>query len=73
MSSIIAPVLVTGATGNVGRHVASALRGLGVPFVAGGTDAGRPLTPPTDGNPSDRTWRGADGGGARPPRRRDPP
>jgi uncharacterized protein YbjT (DUF2867 family) len=37
----IAPVLVTGATGNVGRHVAAGLRLLGVPFVAGGTDAGR--------------------------------
>jgi len=41
MSSQIAPVLVTGATGNVGRHVAERLRLLGVPFVAGGTDAGR--------------------------------
>ncbi len=41
MSGQIAPVLVTGATGNVGRHVAEGLRGIGVPFVAGGTDAGR--------------------------------
>jgi uncharacterized protein YbjT (DUF2867 family) len=41
LSDILAPVLVTGATGNVGRHVVHALRELGVPFVAGGTDAGR--------------------------------
>jgi len=41
LSSQIAPVLVTGATGNVGRHVAERLRLIGVPFVAGGTDAGR--------------------------------
>jgi uncharacterized protein YbjT (DUF2867 family) len=34
---LIAPVLVTGATGNVGRHVVHALRALGVPFVAAGT------------------------------------
>ncbi len=40
-SAIIAPVLVTGATGNVGRHVVRGLRGLGVPFVAGGADLGR--------------------------------
>jgi uncharacterized protein YbjT (DUF2867 family) len=32
---------VTGATGNVGQHVVRALRLLGVPIVAGGTDAGR--------------------------------
>ena len=38
---VIAPVLVTGATGNVGRQVVHALRALGVPFVAGGTDASR--------------------------------
>lgn len=41
MSSQFAPVLVTGATGNVGRHVVERLRLLGVPFFAGGTDAGR--------------------------------
>lgn len=41
MSSRLAPVLVTGATGNVGRHVAEELRRLGVPFAAGGIDAGR--------------------------------
>jgi uncharacterized protein YbjT (DUF2867 family) len=41
MSNQIAPVLVTGATGNVGRHVTEQLRLAGVPFVAGGTDAGR--------------------------------
>jgi uncharacterized protein YbjT (DUF2867 family) len=41
MSHPIAPVLVTGATGNVGRHVAEGLRRVGVSFVAGGTDAGR--------------------------------
>jgi uncharacterized protein YbjT (DUF2867 family) len=34
-------VLVTGATGNVGRPVTERLRLLGVPFVAGGTDAER--------------------------------
>ncbi|MFO0601520.1 MAG: NmrA family NAD(P)-binding protein [Polyangiales bacterium] len=34
MSDVIAPVLVTGATGNVGRAVASSLRALGVPCVA---------------------------------------
>lgn len=39
--SPISPVLVTGATGNVGRHVAEGLRLLGVPFVAGGTDPDR--------------------------------
>jgi uncharacterized protein YbjT (DUF2867 family) len=38
---VIAPVLVTGATGNVGRHVVQALRALAVPFVAGGTDQAR--------------------------------
>lgn len=41
MSNHISPVLITGATGNVGRHVAEEIRRLGVPFVAGGTDAGR--------------------------------
>ncbi|HEY3355682.1 MAG TPA: NAD(P)H-binding protein [Polyangia bacterium] len=35
------PVLVTGATGNVGREVALALRARGVPFVAAGTDPAR--------------------------------
>jgi uncharacterized protein YbjT (DUF2867 family) len=41
VSDPIAPVLLTGATGNVGRHVAESLRLLGVPFVAGGTDPAR--------------------------------
>jgi len=41
LSDRVAPVLVTGATGNVGRHVTEGLRQLGVPFLAGGTDAGR--------------------------------
>ena len=41
MSTPIAPVLVTGATGNVGRPAVAALRALGVPFFAGGTDASR--------------------------------
>lgn len=40
-SSLVAPVLVTGATGNVGRHVVGALRALQVPFVAGGADPAR--------------------------------
>lgn len=35
------PVLVTGATGNVGRAVVCALRALGLPFVAAGSDANR--------------------------------
>lgn len=34
----LAPVLVTGSTGNVGREVVRALTALGVPFVAAGTD-----------------------------------
>jgi len=38
MSQVIAPVLVSGATGNVGREVVRLLRELGVPFVAAGTD-----------------------------------
>ena len=38
MSSPIAPVLVTGATGNVGREVVRALQSLCIPFVAAGTD-----------------------------------
>jgi len=40
-SDVLAPVLVTGATGNVGLHVVRALQELGVPCVAGGADAGR--------------------------------
>jgi uncharacterized protein YbjT (DUF2867 family) len=41
VSDQLAPVLVTGATGNVGRHVVERLRLLGVPFLAGGTDPAR--------------------------------
>ncbi len=36
--TVIAPILVTGATGNVGREVVRALRTLRVPFVAAGSD-----------------------------------
>ncbi len=35
------PVLVTGATGNVGRHVVRELERLGVPFAAAGADEAR--------------------------------
>ncbi len=37
MNDALAPVLVTGATGNVGREVVAALQALGVPWVAAGT------------------------------------
>ena len=37
----IAPVLVTGASGNVGRAVVASLSALGVPFVAANTDPDR--------------------------------
>jgi uncharacterized protein (DUF924 family)/uncharacterized protein YbjT (DUF2867 family) len=39
--SPIAPVLVTGATGNVGREVVKSLQALGIPFVAAGSDPER--------------------------------
>ena len=38
MSNPIAPVLVTGATGNVGREVVRTLQSLQLPFVAAGTN-----------------------------------
>lgn len=41
MNDVLAPVLVTGATGNVGREVVAALRALGLPFVAAGTAPAR--------------------------------
>lgn len=41
MHEAVVPVLVTGATGNVGREVVAALRTLGLPFVAAGTDPAR--------------------------------
>lgn len=41
MNGTIAPVLVTGATGNVGREVVRSLQALRIPFVAAGTDPAR--------------------------------
>ncbi|MFO0555316.1 MAG: NmrA family NAD(P)-binding protein [Polyangiaceae bacterium] len=41
MMDAIAPVLVTGATGNVGREVVRCLQDLDVPFVAAGTNPAR--------------------------------
>ena len=41
MKSTHAPILVTGATGNVGRGVVSELQALGLSFVAAGSDANR--------------------------------
>lgn len=41
MNGTVAPILVTGATGNVGREVVRTLQVLGVPFVAAGTDPAR--------------------------------
>jgi uncharacterized protein YbjT (DUF2867 family) len=37
VADLLAPVLVTGATGNVGQSVVFGLRERGIPFVAGGT------------------------------------
>lgn len=42
------PVLVTGATGNVGRAVVSALRRLEIPLVAASSDPDRPTDLPED-------------------------
>ena len=41
MNGTIAPVLVTGATGNVGREVVRSLQALDIPFVAAGSDPAR--------------------------------
>lgn len=41
MDSTLAPVLVTGATGNVGREVVRSLVSLGVPFVAAASEPER--------------------------------
>ncbi len=49
MNDVIAPVLVTGATGNVGRAVVSSLRALGVPCVAAVRD---PRTAPAGDAPA---------------------